>query len=175
MAEPPTDEELMDQVQQGSAEAYTTLFARHRAGLYGYILRMVGRPELADEVFQEAFLSVHRARHTWSNHESGFRSWLYRIATNAIRDRARHSARRPEVLGTSWPEPSYREHLGQRLDLEQALRALPDPMREAFLLGVVAGLDHNELATALDISPDNARARVSRARGKLRELLGEES
>lgn len=172
MGTPPTDEELMDRVQQGDASAYTTLFERHRAPLYGYALRMVRSAETADDVFQEAFLSVHRARHTWSSRDGSFRSWLYRITTNIVRDRLRRQARRPEVL-TDTVERTHHDHPVDRLRLEAALDALPDHLRDAFLLGVVEGLDHHELARALDITPDNARARLSRARQRLRELLEE--
>lgn len=171
MTDPPSDEALMERVQQGDAAAYDALFARHRAPVYGYVLRLVRRPEVADEVFQETFLSVHRARGTWSSHHGTFRSWLYRIATNAARDRARRVARRPEVL----QEIEVVEDVAptDRIALERALGALPDNLREAFLLGGVHGMDHNEVAEALDISADNARARLSRARARLRELLGD--
>ncbi|MDP2315406.1 MAG: sigma-70 family RNA polymerase sigma factor [Pseudomonadota bacterium] len=172
MTDPSSDEALMDRVQQGSADAYATLFARYRAPLYGYLLRMTRRPEVADEVFQESFLSVHRARTTWSSGDGTFRSWLYRIATNAVRDGNRRSVRRPEVLGedheqSAWEAPS------DRIALERALADLPENLRDAFLLGTVHGFDHNEIAAALEITPDNARARVSRARARLRELLEE--
>lgn len=160
----------MDSVQQGSADAFATLFARHRAPLYGYLLRMTRRPEVADELFQDAFLSVHRARATWSSADGTFRSWLYRIATNALRDGNRRAARRPEVLGEEL-EIAGRDAPAERLGLERALGELPDNLRDAFLLGAVQGFDHNEIAAALDITPDNARARVSRARTRLRELL----
>ena len=168
----PTDEALMELVQEGNADAFTALFARHRAPLYGYVLRMVRRREVADEVFQEAFLSVHRARATWSAAEGTFRSWLYRIATNAIRDRNRRQSRKPEVLGQDW-DIVTRDAPTDRIGLERALAALPENLRDAFLLGGVQGMDHNEIAAALDISPENARARVSRARARLRELLEE--
>lgn len=160
----------MDRVQQGSAEAFATLFARHRGPLYGYILRMTRRAEVADEVFQETFLSVHRARSTWSSLGGTFRSWLYRIATNAARDGNRKVSRRPEVLGEDH-ELVGRDVPSDRIALERALGGLPENLRDAFLLGTVHGFDHNEIATALAISPDNARARVSRARARLRELL----
>jgi RNA polymerase sigma-70 factor (ECF subfamily) len=168
--DPSSDEALMDLAQRGDTRAYTTLFERHRAPLYGYVLRMVGRPELADELFQETFLSVHRARATWSSHEGSFRSWLFRIATNAVRDRARQAARRPEVMGDAF-ELSGAPDQTDAVALEELLRALPEPLREAFLLGAVLGMDHNEIAQALAITPDNARARLSRARARLRELL----
>lgn len=160
----------MDAVATGDAQAYTTLFERYRAPLYGYVLRMVRRTELADELFQDAFLSVHRARATWSGKNASFRAWLYRIATNAIRDRARSAARRPEVYGSEW-EPSEQIFPAERIALERALGQLPDNHRDAFVLSAVQGLDHNEIAMALSISPENARARISRARTRLRELL----
>lgn len=160
----------MDAVREGSDEAYVTLFTRHRASLYGYALRLTRRPEVADDIFQETFLRVHRARATWANHQGSFRSWLFRIATNVIRDFARSTARRPEVLGESW-EASTSPVPADRMVLEQALAGLPENLRDAFVLTVVVGMDHNEVASALEISPDNARARVSRARARLRELL----
>ena len=170
MKHPTTDEELMDAVRDGSEDAYGTLFERYRAPLYAFSLRMTRDPEAAADAFQEAFLRVHRARATWSGHDGSFRAWLYRIAANSIRDRARANARRPEVLDAA-PETSGQGSPTDRIALERALAAIPDPLREAFLLGAVAGLDHNEVAQALGISPDNARARISRARAALREQL----
>ena len=114
----------MDAVRDGSEAAYTALFARHKAPVYGYLLRMSRRHELADELFQETFLRVHRARSTWSSHEGSFRSWLYRIATNALRDRARTAARRPEVVGVDW-EPVEEPGRIDRIELERALAVLP--------------------------------------------------
>lgn len=160
----------MDAVRDGSETAYTTLFQRHKGPLYGYLLRMSRHAELADDLFQESFLRVHRARATWSHHEGTFRSWLYRIATNVMRDRARSQVRKPEVFGLEW-EPSHTEQPTNRIALERALANLPDNLRDAFLLTANLGMDHNEVASALEISPDNARARVARARAKLRELL----
>jgi RNA polymerase sigma-70 factor (ECF subfamily) len=171
VGEPPSDEELMDQVRQGSAEAFTTLFHRHRAPLYGFVLRMTRDPESAADVFQDTFLKVHRARDTWSGQDASFRSWLFRIATNAVRDRHRQVERRRETFSEEDIVVPSHEFPAERLMLERALAQLAEPLREAFLLGVVHGLDHNELAAVLAISPDNARARVSRARSRLRELL----
>lgn len=159
----------MDLVQAGEKEAFAVLFSRYRVPLYGYIRRMVSRSELADELFQDTFLNVHRARDTWSSAHGSFRSWLYRIATNAIRDRARMQGRRPEVLEEH--ERARAEDPLGKVALERALASLPDNLRDAFLLGAIAGFDHNEIALSLSITPDNARARLSRARSHLRERL----
>lgn len=168
----PTDEELMEQVQAGSEHAFTALFLRHRAPLYGFVLRMTREEAAAEDCFQDAFLSVHRARSTWSRAAGSFRSWLFRIASNAVRDHQRRQLRRPLVLtGEDLPFP-VRDWPEERLELERALAQLPPHLREAFLLGAMHGLDHVELAEALDISPDNARARLSRARLQLRQILG---
>lgn len=168
-----SDEELMNLVKAGDTGAYTTLFSRYQRPLYGYICRMVTRPELADELFQETFWNVHRFRDGFDDRQGTFRSWLYRIATNLIRDRHRSQTRRPELLE---PEESSFSQANPadpalRVALLRALTELPDTLREAFYLGAVEGLDHNEVALALTISPDNARARITRARQRLRELL----
>jgi RNA polymerase sigma-70 factor (ECF subfamily) len=160
----------MDRVQAGDPEAFGILFGRYRVSLYGYLRRMVYRGELADELFQDTFLNVHRARSTWSSHHGSFRSWLYRIATNLVRDRARSQVRRPEILSDEL-ERGHRSDPADRLALERALGRLPDHLRDAFLLGAVDGFDHHEMAVALSVSPENARARLSRARSLLREML----
>lgn len=168
----PTDEELMEQVQAGNEGAFTALFERHRAPLYGFVLRMTREEAAAEDCFQEAFLSVHRARATWSRAAGSFRSWLFRIASNAVRDHQRRLMRRPLVLTAEELPLPIRDWPEERIELERALAQLPPHLREAFLLGAMHGLDHSELAEALDISPDNARARVSRARVQLRQILG---
>ncbi len=157
-------------VQSGDPNAYHELFARYRAPVYGYLLRLTQKAELADDVFQDTFLKVYRRRAAWSAAQGSFRAWLYRIATNTSHDRARYQRRRPE-LATEAPPERHHDQTAERLDLEQAIGALPANLRDAFLLGVVEGLDHQEVAAALQISPDNARARMTRARSRLRELL----
>lgn len=168
----PTDEELMLQVQAGNPGAFTALFERHRAPLYGFVLRMTREEAAAEDCFQDTFLSVHRARATWSRSAGTFRSWLFRIAANAVHDHQRRLARRPLVLTEEELPFPVRDWPEERIMLERALAQLPPHLREAFLLGAMHGLDHVELGEALDISPDNARARLSRARTQLRQILG---
>ena len=101
--------------------------------------------------------------------------WLFGIAVNAGKDHARKVRRLPEEteLSPSLTAPNSASH-SVRIDLEQAIGQLSDNLREAFLLGAVEGFNHREVAEQLNISPDNARARISRARAQLRTILGGE-
>ena len=178
----PSDEELMTLVQAGNQDAFATLFARYRGPVWSWLARKTGDRELSAELYQEAFLRVWRSAHTYRDGQP-VKPWLYRIAGNVARDRFRREKRRvdttelDEQLGgeTFWrPEGTATRASGDPLsgvDLERAVLELPDTLRDAFLLGAVQGLDHNELAEALDITPANARRRVSRARKQLREIL----
>jgi RNA polymerase sigma-70 factor (ECF subfamily) len=161
----------MERVQAGEEAAFAALFSRYRLSLYGYIRRMVHRSEVADELFQDSFLNVHRFRSSWKPGQSSFRAWLYRIATNLIRDKGRAQQRRPELLVDDPAASIPHADPISKMALERALSQLPENLRDAFLLGALEGLDHHELALALSIEPDNARARLSRARTRLRELL----
>lgn len=163
----------MERVQHGDAAAYRALFERHRGRVYGYLMRRTRDPQVAADLFQETFLRVHRSRHTWRP-ERPFRPWLFSIAVNASRDHGRRERRQPEQVELGQGPVTHEHHL-TRMSLEEAIGSLPENLREAFLLGVVEGFDHNEVAEQLDISPANARARISRARAHLRTQLQGES
>ena len=159
----------MARVQAGDQSAYRELFERHRARVYGFLLRRERDRAAADELFQETFLAVYRARETWKPGRK-FRPWLFTIAANAARDRARSLRRRPEPTGAEFLPPVYPD-FDARIHLEEAIAGMPDTLRGAFLLGVVEGFTHTEVAEQLDITPANARARISRGRAWLRERL----
>ena len=158
-------------VQNGQRDAFAELFARHKDPLWAFLVRRSGDPEAAADLYQESFLRVWRSAPTY-NRDQPFKPWLYRVAINAARDRFRRSKREPEVVDVESIEASG--VLAPEIpptDLEKAIKSLPDALREAFVLGAVLGMDHNEVAGVLEITPDNARARISRARARLRELL----
>lgn len=165
----------MRRVQQGDKSSYHTLFDRYNRAIFGYLRRYSPTEPIAEEMFQETWLKVYRARHTWHTNQA-FRPWLYRVATNTARDTSRRTTRRIEEV------PADREHENplardttKALDIETAVHQLPEHLKTAFLLGPVHGFDHKEIAEMLDITPDNARARISRARAALRNELGEQS
>jgi RNA polymerase sigma-70 factor, ECF subfamily len=165
-----SDEELMEHVQQGNRPAYETLFERHRGSVFGFLVRRTRERERASDLFQETWLRVHKGRHTYQAGQK-FKPWLFGIALNASRDAGRKDTRRVDTVEMTMDRPARSIDHAQRMTLEQAIDTLPENLKDAFLLGAVHGLDHNEVAERLDISPANARARISRARKFLREKL----
>ncbi|MEL6348779.1 MAG: RNA polymerase sigma factor [Myxococcota bacterium] len=159
----------MERVQHGDRTAYQTLFERYQRRIYGYLLRKTRDRQTTDDLFQETFLSVYRARKTWKPGRK-FRSWLFAIAANASRDFVRKQQRTLEEADAEILLPVY-PRSDARIHLEEAIAGLPDTLRDAFLLGVVEGFTHKEVAEQLEISPANARARISRARAWLRDHL----
>ena len=163
----------MEQVQRGDHAAFRELFSRYQSPIWSFLVRRTGDHEASSELFQETFLRVWRSADTYRPGKS-VKPWVYRVAANLAADRYRSSTREvdtapldEEMDGVRLPDP-----IGT-VDLERAIRELPDTLRGAFVLGAVHGMDHNEVAEALDISPANARARISRARRHLRRELAE--
>jgi RNA polymerase sigma-70 factor (ECF subfamily) len=165
-----SDEDLMLLVQKGDEHAYAELFVRHKRGVYGYARRFIRDEAQAQEVFQEAWLKVHRARKTYRK-GARFKTWLYAITANTTRDAYRKSQRRIQTVDSSIEATAPQAGPTSGMDLHGAIAALPETLREAFLLGAIQGFDHNEVAAALDISPTNARARISRARTTLKQSI----
>ena len=172
----------MELVQAGNKDAFGALFARYRGPVWSWLARRTGDRELSAELYQESFMRVWRSAHTYRRGQP-VKPWVYRIAGNVARDRFRPgsrglgsgSGREQRRVDTveidSERATTEQPHPMSGVDLERAIASLPDTLREAFLLGAVHGMDHNEVAEALDITPANARRRISRARAQLRELL----
>jgi RNA polymerase sigma-70 factor (ECF subfamily) len=161
----------MQLVQAGNQDAYGTLFARYRGPVWSWLLRRTRDRDLTSDLYQEVFLRVWKSAHTFHLGQP-VKPWIFRIAANVSRDAYRKTQRTIETveLDTARAPSAATDPLSGH-DLERAVAQLSDSLREAFLLGAVHGMDHNEVAVALNISPANARARVSRARTKLRKIL----
>jgi len=100
------DEELMHQVAAGDRDALAELFRRHQKALYNFFLRGGAQPDDAEDLAMETLVRVYRGAPQFRG--GSFRGWLYRLAVNAARDRARSRRRRPEVpasaLESAWGE-----------------------------------------------------------------------
>lgn len=149
-----------------AARTFGELLERHEREIFAYALRLTGRREDADDLYQETFLAAFRA---WPpprrDHE---RAWLYKIATNKAIDRER---RRPTVSVDDLRLAAPDRDGVTLLDLAGAIEALPAGQRAAFVMRTVEGRPYREVALALECSEEAARTRVSEATKKVRAAL----
>ena len=171
--------------RDGDATAFEILYARHRAALFRYLLHQCGKRELADELFQEIWMSVMRAS---SGYEvtAKFSTWLFRIAHNRLIDHYRASGRLadfecsvdedelPELPAPASAQPEKlleRAQLARRIVAE--VEALPPAQRESFLLATEGGLSVEEIAHATGTVFETAKSRLRYAYARLRAGLGD--
>ena len=165
--------QIVDGLRSGDANAFSLAWAAFRTRIYGFLLRMSRRPEVADDLLQETFVKLARAAPKLAP-DTRLDAWLFTVARNAYR-----SHRRWEVLDLSRfvaTEADAAEPSGAsaRLDvevLERALLALPEAERELLLLVGVEGLEQDAVADMLKLRPDALRKRLSRARAMFQQRL----
>jgi len=150
------------------------LFRDHHLALYRYLRRLTGSVETAEELAQETFLRVARSIGRFSTRGQD-RAWVFRIASNLVRNRRRDAARRPAAVSFDAVDGSTvatgSGDPGPRIELSRALQALAREDREVFLLREVAGLGYAEIAAVTGLTRDAVRNRIHRARMSLRSTL----
>ena len=184
------DEALMLAYAAGDAAAFDRLYARHRGGVYRYLLRHVGNAGLADELFQDVWMNAIRARATYAP-TAKFATWIYTLAHHRLVDHWRSSGRArvdsldddgddgtgalvDAIPGSRVDEPETRvESRATRERIDAALAALPPAQRDAFLLHVESGLALAEIAALTGAGEETVKSRVRYAYAKLRAALGD--
>lgn len=168
-----SDRSLADLVLGGDESAFRLLYRRHTPRLYLLVLRFVGGSEAdAEDVVQEAWLKASERLGTF-RWEASFGSWLSAIGLNVAREMLRRRSRREE----QWTEetevagPAPRDRVDP-LDLERAIRKLPDGYRTVLLLHDVEGYRHEEIAERLGISAGTSKSQLFHARRAMRASLG---
>jgi RNA polymerase sigma-70 factor (ECF subfamily) len=170
------DDELVLRAQRGDRAALDTLLDRHADRVHALCRRVIAHPEDALDATQEALIAVARGI-TRFDRRSAFTTWLYRVATNAALDELRRARRRPEPVDDARveraaPEPHLDTLVGDRIDVDAALRTVPADFRVAVVLRDLCDLDYAEIGTVLDLPPGTVRSRISRGRALLAEALG---
>lgn len=174
------DTRLMLSFQGGDRRAFETLFSRYSAPLVGFLGRMVPDRGRAEELAQEVFVRVYKARDRYEP-RARFSTWLFGIAHNLALnelDRAYRGRERPllpahEELHAA-PGPGTEDLLEAKRTAERVARALsglPERQRAALVLRTEQGLAYDEIAEALDTSTSSVKSLLHRAReGLLAEL-----
>jgi len=185
---------LIVRSQRGDRAAFNRLVERHQTSAYALAFRMLGDPEAAADVTQDAFFSAFRAINSF--HGGSFRAWLLRIVSNGCYDQFRAQGRRPTasldaLLGESADgdrsspnaelqhaltdatyDPEQAALRSEMIDaIQAALLRLPPEQRLAVILSDVQGLAYDEIARVMNIPLGTVKSRIARARGHLRELL----
>src|SRR5471032_1664656 len=180
----PSDEALLARYRAGDGAAFELLYARHRQGLYRFLVSLSNKVELAEEVYQETWLSLIRST-TQPQGRASFRTWLFQIARNRLIDHWRkHGIHNP--LHDSYDEQAHavidnaadpEQLLSLSRDtqrLETALQTLPADQREVFLLRAHGELDLPQIASLTETPLETVKSRLRYAQQKLRRLLAEE-
>lgn len=177
------DGQLVAGLQVGDPEAFDRAYARYRAPVFGFLLRLCQDRPLAEDLLQETWLRAARAARTLAP-DSRLKPWLFRIAYNLFVSHRRWSALNLARLGTlrllSPGEADHRTpYEAQATDdlqrrLEAALAELKDEHREVLLLVAVEGMEPQEAAEVLTVSAPALRQRLKRARDALAAALTEE-
>jgi len=171
-----SDSELVALAQAGAREAVDELLRRHYDRLYAVCRRVAGNDADGADACQEALMAIVRGLPKFDG-RSTFKTWSYRVATNATLDELRRRKRRPDPVEET-PEPtafvpSFDDRLAENSLLDAALRKLPEEFRTPVVLRDVGGLDYAEIAETLDIPAGTVRSRIARGRRHLATLLSD--
>ncbi len=186
----PGFEQLLERAQRLDPDALRSLIEAYSPRVYGLVYRLTGCRDAAEDLLQATFLRVVRMLPAY-RHSDRFDAWLFRIAANLVRDRARSNERRRRAFGTPAPgSPDDRarwvpdprddgpaEHLERRegsARLAKSLEKLPEIDRQIVILRHYAELPFREIASVLDIPLGTALSRAHRALARLRADLGVE-
>ncbi len=165
---------LVRRAQGGSPEAFEALYRATCGRVFALCLRLSGRPDLAEELTQEAYVRAWQNLKSFRG-ESAFSTWMHRLTVNVVLGHHRRRRNREErettdellesAAGASRTRPDA------AVDLERAISGLPDGARTVFVLYDVEGYRHDEIADQLGIAVGTSKAQLHRARRLLREAL----
>ena len=182
------DAELMLRLKAGDLDCFEVLMNKYRRAMIHFMFRMVHNQAVAEEMAQEVFLRVYRARETYRA-EAKFTTWLYRIATNLAVNYARDTKNERTAPKVQLDEPDYESGTmpdvadstpnieqnilrQERLNaIKQQVMALPERQRMAVLMHKYQEMDYKQIGTVLKLSESATKSLLFRAYQTLRETL----
>lgn len=172
-----TDLELVERARSGDQDAFRALYDANVDRIYRLTYRMAGRDDLARDFTQDAFVRAWERLDQFRGH-AAFSTWLHAIAVsvalNGLRKVDRHR-KRERSLEDAAPVAASERRLDPdvRSRLEGAVEELPEIYRTVLLMHDLEGYGHGDIAAALGVAVGTSKARLHRAREKLRESLGD--
>ncbi|MBA2506689.1 MAG: sigma-70 family RNA polymerase sigma factor [Thermoleophilaceae bacterium] len=179
------DEEVMHAVQEGDARAFEVLYDRHGGPSFSLAYRMAGNRVTAEDIVQDAFLSIWRSRERYRGERGSVRTWILGIVhhraidalrRNLVHDRRRASSEgieeRHEARELTDVEAARRE---ETRTVRAALKELPDDQLRVVELAYYGGFTHTQIADMLDAPVGTVKGRMRLGLAKMRRSLGEEA
>jgi RNA polymerase sigma-70 factor (ECF subfamily) len=170
--------------RDGDARAFDALYARYKGPLYRYLLRQCSGAAIAEELFQDVWFNLIRARGRYEP-RAKFATYLFSLAHNRLIDHYRKNARSVPVSydddpddaplvervgGDHRDDPAWQAEIGeQSRQLRELIDDLPEAQREAFLLREEAELSLDEIAAVTGVNAETAKSRLRYAVSKLRQ------
>jgi len=187
-----TNIRLMLAVRKDDASAFEELMVRFQGRVQSLFRHLIGNRELAEDLTQDVFLRVFRARKTYQPNAK-FSTWLFTIANNVAFNQIRRQRRKPEMQFGGETDESHSETAwepaemiaaesesmpARQLDKSElremvrlAVEALNERQRMAVLLNRFEGMNYAEIADVMQLSPQAVKSLLCRAHIQLRNLL----
>jgi len=174
-----TDENLLEQAANGNPDAFQILYERYRDPIFRFAYRMIGSTEAAEDVAHDCFLSLIKEPNRFDRDKASLRTYLYAAARNQAAKRFQAFGREAAIEDLQYePQLSDRHQpIRQVLDDEltsevrEAIADLPPLQREALILFEYEDLSLAEIGAVVGVDPNTVKARLFRARDKLRARL----
>ncbi len=182
--------DVVARAQRADPTAFDALVEAYSARLYGYFYRLTGARHDAEDLLQELFVRLVRMIGAY-RHDGRFDAWLFRMATNLVRDRVRRMktsrsagldgggqdginvlSHQPDPRGADPADGIYRAEQVDRL--QWAIGHLPEAEREVILLRHFSQLSFRQIAEVMETPLGTALARAHRGLARLRELMDDE-
>jgi len=170
------DASLVEQSRAGDREAFGELVTRYQKKIYFLVLRFTGDGDEAWDISQEVFLRAYRGVENFRG-GSSFKTWLYTIANNLLKNHCRRTGRRQFVPLDDREIPVEGDAMERVLTremaetLRSAVEELPYKQRMALLLRVYDGLSHREIGEVLDCSEGSVKVNFHHALNGLRKKI----
>lgn len=182
-----SDEELVKGFVSGEKKCFDVLLERHKQRVYSYIIMMVRKQELAEDLFQDTFLKVYNTLIKGRYSESGrFVSWVLRIAHNLVIDHYRRQKHFPVIYNDDCSKDMFNSTrfadrtIEEEIVFEEALKdvgdlveKLPDNQKEVVVMRHYLGLSFKEIAEETNVSINTALGRMRYALINLRKMMEE--
>lgn len=177
------DDDLIGHVREGEALAFEVIFDRHAAAAFSLAYRMCGRRSLAEDVVQEAFVSLWRTGMPYERSRGSVRAWVLGVVRNKAVDAFRRETVRTgrdvhdETAAEQIPGRERTDAEVERRDdarrLRGALQGLPSEQRHVIELAYFGGFTQNQIADLLELPAGTVKGRMRLGLQKLRLSLGE--